>query len=92
LQAGFPPGGQQRLSPALMSLGLKRAARLELLPNPPHGGHTETKELRYFIGAFALLIEADDPFADRQRNGAHGDTLPLRTVSVKLHVLWKRSK
>jgi hypothetical protein len=30
----------------------------------------------------------DDPFADRQRDGAHGHTLPCPPVFVKLHVLW----
>jgi hypothetical protein len=91
LQAGFPARGQQGFASALVSLGLQRAAFLELLPDPPHGGHTKTKKLRNVIGAFALLIEVDDPFADRQWDGSHGHTLPRRHPRVKLHVLWNCS-
>jgi hypothetical protein len=92
LQAGFPAWRQQGFASALVSLGLQRAAFLELLPDPPHGGDTETKKLRNVVSAFALLIEVDDAFADRQWYGPHGDTLPRRHASVKLHVLWNCSK
>ena len=91
LQAGLPARGQQGFASALVSLGLQRAAFLELLPDPPHGGHTETKKLRNVVGAFALLIEVDDAFADRQWYGSQGNTLPHRHARVKLHVLWNCS-
>jgi hypothetical protein len=92
LQAGFPARGQQGFASALVSLGLQCAAFLELLPDPPHGGDTETKKLRNIAGAFALSVEVDDAFADRQWYGSHGDTLPHHHAHVKLHVLWNCSK
>ncbi len=76
LQAGFPATrDEQGLATALMRLGLQGAAFLELLPNPAHCRNTETEELGNLIGAFALLVEVDDSFTDRQRNH-FGMTLP----------------
>jgi hypothetical protein len=74
-----------------MGLRTEGATRLELLPHPAHRRDTEAKELRNFIRALALFVEVDDSFADGQRDGAHGSTLPLNPPFVKLHVLWKRS-
>jgi hypothetical protein len=59
-----------------MRLRFQGAAGLVLLPDPAHGGHTETAERRNLVGAFALLMEVDDPFADRRRNRSHGPVWP----------------
>src|SRR5208282_6701465 len=75
-----------------MRLGLERAPLLELLPNPAHRRHTKTKKLRDVAGAFALLIEMDDPLASRKRYCAHEPHSIKSFPSVKLHDLWKCSR
>jgi hypothetical protein len=76
LQAGFPPRGQPGLATTPMGLRFQGATNHKLLPDPAHGGHTETEARGNFIGAFALFIEVDDPFADGQRNRSQDPTLP----------------
>ena len=62
----FRRGGQQRFASAQVGLRLQRAALLELLPDPSHGRDAKAEKLRNVAGAFALFIEVDDAFADRQ--------------------------
>jgi hypothetical protein len=46
------------------------------LPAPALGGNTETEEQGNVIGASAMFIEMDDPFADRQWNCSYDSVLP----------------
>jgi hypothetical protein len=45
-----------------------------MLPNPAHGRYAITAAGGNFHGAFALVIELQDAFPHRHRNGFHAQT------------------
>jgi hypothetical protein len=50
------------------------APRLEVLPHPAHGRHAMAAEGRDLNSALALVIELQDAFPHRHRDGFHPHT------------------
>ena len=59
-----------------MGLRLEGAALLELLAHPAHGGDAITRKSGDLAGAFALFVELENSFPDRQGDGFHAPILP----------------
>ena len=87
LQPGFALRTQQRLATAKMSLRLQRAAFLELLAHPAHGGHAESQALGDVGGLPTLIVQRNDSFPHGQRYRFHDPPIPPQArLQGKLHV------
>ena len=54
-----------------MGLGLEGAARLKLLAHAPHCGDAVAEQFRNLGGAFAVVVEFENPLTHRHRDGSH---------------------
>jgi len=82
LQTHLKGGGQQRFSPALMSLRFQRSAPLEVLAHAAHRRHTIIQNGGNLLCAFALVVEVNDSLAHGYRDRFHAHTL-LQSPAIR---------